>query len=447
MGKVIQMNFFRSSDTSPAALRQQRWSTRLYLAFLLSCIAILLFYTNIEVHTRTITYVKPSVSDFERLLLQNPDNIQCPCSQKSIYYDIFLVQQYVEHYHPVCASVFISDTWISYLDSDTPVQFGVPGIDFRRWGAHFFGVLKDFCYIAKQNVESSVSELRSRRFIIDQMISREEFVKEINSIIKHFYSSISAVFRRNLEIFLLIAHSDAFFSRLDLNWRLFMSEIYNPNATFYSTPVHLHNSNTHTNCSCATSRLCFTEVDLFDYDNWALVSYHTIPGLYRGCSLIETVLQSSLGCFYSSECINSLIYAISNHSYISTMYWPMLLEKIEPLNDSLSRFFKNDSLSTVINAMFIESWMSNISYENFFSACAINECTFSYYYHFDFMYIVRTFLSVYSGLILFLQYISPLTVLLFNNVYHRLPISTRRVSTLTMNSGQIIHHDVVPRRA
>jgi hypothetical protein len=77
------------------------------------------------------------------------------------------------------------------------------------------------------------------------------------------------------------------------------------------------------------------------------------------------------------------------------------------LNDSSSQFIANETLETIVPAMFINSWMSNVSYEMFFNNYAPSHCSFTYRYRFDFLDLLSTFLSVYSGLSMTLRFVIP----------------------------------------
>ncbi|CAF3622048.1 unnamed protein product [Rotaria socialis] len=103
-------------------------------------------------------------------------------------------------------------------------------------------------------------------------------------------------------------------------------------------------------------------------------SYYTFKGLVLGCFLLETILGSSLSCFYSMVCIKEFRKVID-------LYWPEDLEKWSNqtgfpvvLDASATRFSINDMIETIAYNMFIESWASNVSYENLFQTCAAKQC-------------------------------------------------------------------------
>ncbi|CAF1152585.1 unnamed protein product [Adineta steineri] len=84
------------------------------------------------------------------------------------------------------------------------------------------------------------------------------------------------------------------------------------------------------------------------------------------------------------------------------------------------RFHMNNTIETMANEMFIESWSTNISYEIFFNSCAPIDCTYTYYYQFDALELLTTFLSVFAGLSLGLRFIVPHLMKLINKIRNRL---------------------------
>lgn len=134
-----------------------------------------------------------------------------------------------------------------------------------------------------------------------------------------------------------------------------------------------------------------------------IVSY-TFEGLVFGCYMLETVLLSSLSCFYSEVCINNSRYALLTRLNGEGFY---MLPSFMKLDASSTRFNMNDTIETFSYEMFIESWNSDVSYETFFNSCAPIYCTYLYYYRFDALELLTTFLSVFAGLSLGLRFLVP----------------------------------------
>ncbi|CAF4269611.1 unnamed protein product, partial [Adineta steineri] len=83
-------------------------------------------------------------------------------------------------------------------------------------------------------------------------------------------------------------------------------------------------------------------------------------------------------------------------------------------------------IETMAYEMFIESWSTNTSYENFFNSCAPMYCTYTYYYQFDALELLTTFLSVFAGLSLGLRFIVPHLMKLIEKIRNRFRVTPQQ---------------------
>lgn len=88
-------------------------------------------------------------------------------------------------------------------------------------------------------------------------------------------------------------------------------------------------------------------------------------------------------------------------------------------NSTLTRFNSSDIIETLVYEMFIESWISNVSYERFFNSCAPSYCTYTVYYRFDPFELLTTFLSIYVGLSLGIHILVPYLFKIMKKIRHR----------------------------
>lgn len=425
---LIELNLFQSNDNDPATIISQQWSTRIYMILMSSSIVIFVFYSSVVLRVQSVTYKNPSIQDFERLFRLYPNTLQCPCTHKSILFNDFFIEFNPKGYHPVCSSAFVSDAWIEFLVPDAD-PFIMEGRDFRNWGANIFVTIQRLCTMAQNTLLDSVSIFRSQTLVIDQILLREQFEQRINKEIDRFHSSLSILFLRRLEVVYAISHANAFISQHQFNWKFIPISGQIHDTNFYSAPAAYETRDGDGICSCATSQSCAMEASLYDFqlESFSFRVDQPIPGLYMSCSIVEAVFQSSLVCFYSASCIENLIYSINDVDFLIWGQWSSPSQSFEPLNSSQSRFVENETLSSAMQALFVESWAINSSYEMFFNACAPDECTFSYYYRFDALDIITSFLSIYGGLIAALQVLSPLLVQLFfglRNHFRVAPVPT-----------------------
>jgi hypothetical protein len=211
-------------------------------------------------------------------------------------------------------------------------------------------------------------------------------------------------FARTLELIRITIQGNAFIAAFPSNWKFVLAND-GINASFRNEPVDYINTKHNTSCSCATSHTCTMPAQLLI----STITPSLVEGLVIGCNLLETVLLSSLSCFYSLECINNirrmLRLSISSPEYSDLQ-----------LNALLTRFNLNDTIEILASEMFIESWTSNVSYERFFNRCNPSICTYKYYYRFDILELLTTFLSVYGGLSLGIRFIVPYLVRMIKKI-------------------------------
>ena len=97
----------------------------------------------------------------------------------------------------------------------------------------------------------------------------------------------------------------------------------------------------------------------------------------------------------------------------------LIVLPIQPLSP-ISRFQVNDTIETLVNHSFIDSWSNITSYERYYNACALIHCSFSYRKRLDVLYVVSTFLGGFSGLPTGLRFLSPHVLRAAHKFYDRL---------------------------
>ncbi len=251
--------------------------------------------------------------------------------------------------------------------------------------------------------------------LTNQIMSRIQFNNEINVTLNRFQENTPIDFARTLNLIRTTVQGNALIAVFSTNWKLIVAtEGQGTNASFRSIPVTYVDTQQNTSCSCATSQACIIPAQLFTDSN---ALYYTFKGLRLGCYSLETVLRSSLSCFYSAACIYNFRLALPVGSPYMMLY--QNISGIIELNSALTRFNINDTIETLAYEMFIESWTSNVSYERFFNSCAASYCTYKVYYRFDALELLTTFLSVYVGLSLGIHFMVPYLVKMIKKIRNR----------------------------
>lgn len=131
------------------------------------------------------------------------------------------------------------------------------------------------------------------------------------------------------------------------------------------------------------------------------ISSTQITGLYVGCMPFDTVMESTLECFYSNDCL-SLLFNRTN---------------IKPLNSSIKTNYSIDTqVNVLIENLFIEDWSSEKDFESFFKECQPNKCSYSYNSKGNVAFIITTILSLIGGLFTALKIVATLLVVLFKRL-------------------------------
>ncbi|CAF4613187.1 unnamed protein product [Rotaria sp. Silwood2] len=170
-------------------------------------------------------------------------------------------------------------------------------------------------------------------------------------------------------------------------------------------------------CSCATSSTC---AELASFYNYTHHTVYTIENIYIGCFLIESILHSSLSCFFSISCMTDLMAATGLGDLSSGGLQEIITISPLQFSSSTSTFRINDTIETLVYRLFIDYWSSEISYEQYYNACAPTHCTYLYEKRLNVLYAVTIFLTVVNGLLLGLRYVVPIFVRLVYKLRNRL---------------------------
>ncbi|CAF1460917.1 unnamed protein product [Adineta ricciae] len=129
-----------------------------------------------------------------------------------------------------------------------------------------------------------------------------------------------------------------------------------------------HTPRNYNGCSCALSSKCVSPS----------------RGMLAGCYPLESILQSTMACFYNKTCISQL-------SYVGRLNVSTLVSSHFPLNTTVE---------SIINELMIEELISNISYDSYFNGCAPLSCTYTYVDDNHVVEAITRLIGLYGGLII-----------------------------------------------
>ncbi|CAF1421482.1 unnamed protein product [Adineta ricciae] len=292
---IKNLNLFPSIPPTPDQhqLRNQLISTRLFIILLTLSLTILLLYNSLITITQTNTVTFPTITTYLQLYSEYPQSLSCDCKQISINHDKFLHITYT--FHEICNSVFITQDWFDHLYRTFSTMY-LYSDDFRTVSVFFFQTLPIFCDLSSETIENRLREFYSSQFVSASLLPSELFYLEIESLITQFISTTTNTFLLSLSSIRQMTQSNLLLSAEQTNAYPYT---YTYDSVWFFTKLY-------DNCNCKMSAQCVVISPIFNGLDRTVILY-TVPGIYTGCYIIETLLKSDLRCFYSQTCINKVL--------------------------------------------------------------------------------------------------------------------------------------------
>ncbi|CAF0805220.1 unnamed protein product [Adineta steineri] len=395
-----------------------QWSTRLYLILLSIIFVILTLYTAIQPQTLTKSFSTPSLNFYKKLIKDHSDELECPCSLISSPYDEYVQIQPI--FHQICSSDLISNEWRLNITANIISNLSAYNQrDYRLFLSSHLQFLNGLCQLSMQTVDQSIQQSLSSLMITKQLLSEENFNLQINSMINEAKSNAPSTFIRLLSLLRATNHGNAIVSSYGTNYQ-YISPIYTIHQTTLYTQAIIYDDN----CSCQLNSTCIIHASFIEMESAQSL---TIKGLKMGCTPSESLLASTLECFYDQSCIN-LIQTMAGYSENIT---PI------PLNITNSRFLMNMTVMNLINDLFVEKWSAIMNYSSYFDKCSPMICSYTYIQRLDSFYTLTYLLGLYGGLTIVLKWISPKIVYLVDKIYQRRKKTTSSIKPISTIEGNV----------
>ena len=412
--KLTVLNIYDTKSTDPTVIHRQILTTRVFIVLVITTIVILTGYTLTSEQNRIETIEKPSLSVYKNLQKRYPETLQCPCEKVSIPNMNFLVLN--ASFHPVCNSEFVSQRWIDYLFVSN--SSSIWPIDARRSLSTMWQLIKTFCATGKSTTIDAIDQFLNSP-LVGSMILSEQLLRATSEadfdLILQTVSSNALI--RPLTTLHQITQANEFVTALSVNYiavtSAFDEQIVPRFFDDFDTTVtmtfnqYIYNESTGS-CSCRYNGSCPMSANFYLYDVWEQYGVYdlntievngTLPGIIIDCLPLQTILASTLECFYQQSCLN----------LITTVYEkPIDISILE--QSSSSHFLPTTSIESLIKQLFIEQIDKQILYEQYFLQCAPIKCTYSYSRRFDIVYVVTTLLALFGGLTAALRLITPFVI-------------------------------------
>ncbi|CAF1129182.1 unnamed protein product [Adineta steineri] len=435
--RLIKLNLFDTETNDEHIKRNELLSTRIYLFILLTLLLLLTFYEVFQMENNLINIEKPNKEEYEKFKLIYLNNLKCPCQQISISYKEF-VNLTVE-YNEICLSDFISEKWINYLFYDNTSYYFQ--LDFRHDASSKFQLLRLLCQLAEITINESLNEFYSLNFITNEVITSELFFLQVHSFIDLFKQTTIPSFQNLLQLIRQITIANGIYSAIDTSLAYALhpsniSRIYLDSIYYYENSLE----NKIFDCYCDEYTACqmpqgiYSTIEIYDFpgSDWiqdidvnattaGINATFLIPGMYVGCKPIESLMRSTSQCLYDKKCLNQIASYI-NHTTIS-------INSFQILNQFQSK--SNLTFQILANQLFIENWIINISYDNYYYQCQPLFCQFTIYQRQNFIHIFAIIISFFGGLRIVLRFIIPIIIKFIRRKKHQQQLTTTNSIILT----------------
>ena len=382
---VTTLNLFRTytlSDENEHDKKIQMFSTRLFLILLTTLMVILLTYTSEVQITQTININSPSISTYSSLYEEHKEKLTCPCTNIAITRAKFI--RLVPIFHQVCSSDYVTVQWSDFINA---ASNRFVSSDFRDTGSRLFQILASFCQLANSSIIDSLPNFYSISLISPEVISRDQFEKETQSIIDNYIHTSGNDFSQSFELARDITFTDAIVTGLSTNFYYKLGKYNTLIGGYEAIPYY----RTYDGCQCEQTPLCISPavIENKTMDQSSTRTLFVVSGFYIGCYLVEAIRQSNLVCLYNQTCLDQLIFNLQS---------PLSFNATALVLPGSSRFHPSTLISAMLDELLVERWIQNISYPSYYSQCQISYCTYTRLAKNSFLYIITTLIGLFGGL-------------------------------------------------
>lgn len=234
--------------------------------------------------------------------------------------------------------------------------------------------LSGLCALSIQSAQNSVNQLLSSLLITSRLLSEATFETQINSSIEESQTEARRVFFRLFFLLRNVLDGNEITSSYGTDFK-YVLPWYMKSISAAITEGMIYDQ-----CSCELNKTCTSQANFIGRNSSKLIE---IKGLKMGCTPSESLLRSTLECFYDLSCIDIL------------------------------------DVGDLVNNVFIEKCPTTINYSAYFDQCLPALRSYQYIEQIDSLYTVTLLLSIYGGLSVVLKWICPLIVLLAAKLYRR----------------------------
>jgi len=302
--------------------------------------------------------------------------------------------------------VLVSQSWISTLFSFQPNHY-YP-LDFRTAASSQFQVIASLCRFAAQSISDAVKTVSKSQLVTVSALSRTTFDKKSEAVVQNLQTAtIADASLIDEYIAFSIAQNYLSSALRTTDFHATSANVYQGGSEQYLWDQNSPGESIDDFCFCYETYSCNTQAFLFNLtlpynEDWTLVapplSFY-VPGIKAGCIPHESIMNSTLECFYNLTCIKMLM------QFIGSTTFP------DPLDATVqSRFQPNMTIRSMFAELLIEDWHYTSNFTGYFATCAPASCSYTYTERFDAAYAIITFLGFIGGITIILSYLASFLV-------------------------------------
>lgn len=399
--KLTGLNLFRTvpPSTEQHVLRRERLITRLYLAAILASLITIVVTASIDGQTVYFIVDSPSREDFMQLAEKYSTTLSCPCSQMATDQERF---SYIEpQYHEICSSQYVSPDWINvkFEEFSSAILFTR---DIRyHWRIHF-QLLSTLCQMSRLTVQDALRSYNRTKFVTTQTLHAQSFKDQMDLIVAQFERTVHASFQRSLGLIKTNSEINQFINPINSNFRYWFPRTY---GLYLSSPKYdwqkkldciASTGGEDSSCYCDPTALdpCYQNIVIYGENE----TRSPIPGMFQTWFPLQSLLVSTLECFYNNTCLSQIEQVLDSDT---------LTSNLTVLESSSSTTLP---MSELANALFIQSWHNQSSFESYFDQCRPLTCQYAIYTRLSVVYIVTKILGLIGGINVVLRLFLPISV-------------------------------------
>ncbi|CAF1065031.1 unnamed protein product [Adineta steineri] len=291
-------------------------------------------------------------------------------------------------------------------------------LDFRLMAMSQFQILTLLCQTAASTISSDLNQFLAQQIITNQALSLQVFEAQVIALVEQMQATTLANVKYIDQLVSQVILNSQIMSALNTNSYLIdnplVSNYYIQHGQYFvgdytaSDALNVNNAT----CSCTHKSSCAFQAGFYNYSirpaSNEISLYQPspppmfiVPGMLVGCLPHDSMLQSTLECFYNRSCLD--LIGIS--------------QAIIPLNASVpSRFGVNTTVNTMFEQLFVETWQNSSNFTNYYNACHPEACSYTYTQRGNFLYTMTMLFSLIGGFTTILGILVPLLVQFFRRL-------------------------------